>query len=141
MNLAFYIGQFQLFQLGEYNLQPQLITPLSKGFGHCRTLFGHIIDESKRIGGTSRNCLFQHVRCEGNRLAHCLAKKAVLSADTDVWIESLHKDVFALNLCCFFLVLVFFLIIFRLSLSKKKKKISPFSKLVKRDEENGVVYA
>ena len=29
-----------------------------KGFGCCRTLFGHIIDESKRIGGTLRSCLF-----------------------------------------------------------------------------------
>ena len=93
MNLAFYIGQFQRFQLGEYNLQPQLITPFNKGFGYCRTLFGHIIDESKRIEGTLRSCLFQHVQCEGNRLAHCLAKKAVLSADTDVWIESLPEDV------------------------------------------------
>ena len=64
-----------------------------KGFGRCRTLFGHIIDESKRIGGTLRSYLFQHVRREGNRLAHCLAKKAVLSADTDVWIESLPEDV------------------------------------------------
>ena len=52
----------------------QVIAPL-KGFGRCRTLFGHIIDESKRIGGTLRSCLFQHVRREGNRLAHCLAKK------------------------------------------------------------------
>ncbi|XP_030958481.1 uncharacterized protein LOC115980358 [Quercus lobata] len=64
-----------------------------KGFDHCRTLFGHIIDESKQIGGTLRSCLFQHVRCEGNRLAHCLAKKAVLSTDTDVWVESLPEDV------------------------------------------------
>ena len=40
-----------------------------------------------------RSCLFQHVRREGNRLAHCLAKKAVLSADTDVWVESLPEDV------------------------------------------------
>ena len=59
----------------------------------AHTLFGHIIDESKRIGGTLRSCLFQHVRCEGNRLAHCLAKKAVLSADTNVWVESLLEDV------------------------------------------------
>ena len=55
-----------------------------KGFGCCRTLFDHIIDESKLIGGTLRSCLFQHVRHEGNMLAHCLAKKTVLSADTDV---------------------------------------------------------
>ena len=64
-----------------------------KGFGRYRTLFGHIIDESKQIGGTLRSCLFQHVRREGNRLAHCLAKKAVLSADTDVWVESLLENV------------------------------------------------
>ena len=64
-----------------------------KGFGCCRTFFGHIIDESKRIRGTLRSYLFQHVRREGNRLAHCLAKKVVLSANTDVWVESLPKDV------------------------------------------------
>ena len=64
-----------------------------KGFGRCCTLFSHIIDESKQIGETLRSCLFQHVRREGNRLAHCLAKKAVLSADTDVWVESLLEDV------------------------------------------------
>ena len=64
-----------------------------KGFGRCRTLFGHIIDESKQIGGTLRSCLFQHVLREGNRLAHCLAKKAVLPADTNVWVESLPEDV------------------------------------------------
>ena len=49
--------------------------------------------ESKRIGGTLRSCLFQHVRHKGNMLAHCLAKKAVLSADTDVWVKSLPEDV------------------------------------------------
>ncbi|XP_075669689.1 uncharacterized protein LOC142639381 [Castanea sativa] len=64
-----------------------------KGFGRYGTLFSHIIDESKRIGGTLRNCLFQHVRREGNRLAYCLAKKAVLSANTNVWVESLFEDV------------------------------------------------
>ena len=26
-------------------------------------------------------------------LAHCLAKKTVLSADTDVWVKSLPEDV------------------------------------------------
>ena len=70
----------------------QVIVAL-KGFGCCHTLFGHIIDESKWIGGTLRSCLFQHVRREGNRLAHCLTKNAVLPADTDVWVESLPEDV------------------------------------------------
>ena len=26
--------------------------------GHCNTLFGHIIDETKRIGGMLRQCQF-----------------------------------------------------------------------------------
>ena len=80
---------FQMIIEGDFS---RVISAL-KGFGHCRTLFGHIIDESKRIGGTLRSCLFQHVRREGNRLAHCLAKNAVLSTDTDVWVESLPEDV------------------------------------------------
>ena len=56
-------------------------------------LFGHIIDETKRLGRMLRNCLFQHVRRDGNILAHCLAKKAILSADLEVWVEDLPEDV------------------------------------------------
>ena len=56
-------------------------------------LFGHIIDETKRLGWMLRGCRFQHVRREGNILAHSLAKKAVLSADTKVWVEALTKEV------------------------------------------------
>ena len=56
-------------------------------------LFGHIIDETKRLGWMLRGCRFQHVRREGNRLAHSLAKKAVLSTDTKVWVEALTKEV------------------------------------------------
>ena len=29
---------------------------------------------------------------EGNRLTHALAKRVVLSSDTDVWVESLSND-------------------------------------------------
>ena len=51
------------------------------------------MDEIKRLGSVLRRCEFQHVRREGNRLAHSLAKKAVLSADTEVWVEALLKEV------------------------------------------------
>ena len=40
-----------------------------------------------------RGCRFQHVRRERNRLAHSLAKKAILFADTKVWVEALPKEV------------------------------------------------
>ena len=56
-------------------------------------LFGHIIDETKRLGQVLRSCMFQHVRRDVNRLAHNLAKKAVLSTDLEIWVEDLPKDV------------------------------------------------
>ena len=70
----------------------QVINAL-KGSGRCGTLYGQVIDETKRLGGMLRSCMFQHVRREGNRLAHSLAKNTVLFANTNVWIESLPEDV------------------------------------------------
>ena len=58
----------------------------------CSTLFGHVIDECKSLGASLRSCKFNHVRREGNRLAHALARRAVISADMDVWVESLPSD-------------------------------------------------
>ena len=61
-------------------------------------------------------------------LAHCLAKKTVLSAYTDVWVESLPEnveDVFHSDLprtCGVFLVLVFLTNILLTFVSKKKKE-------------------
>ena len=39
-----------------------------------------------------RLCSFHHVKREGNKLAHSLARRAVLSADVDVWVEELPED-------------------------------------------------
>lgn len=61
--------------------------------GPCYMLFGHIIDETKRLGQMLRGCMFQHVKWERDRLAYSLAKKAVLSADTRVWVETLPEEV------------------------------------------------
>ena len=58
-------------------------------------------NECRRVSASLRFCKFQHVRREGNRLAHALARKAILSANTDVWVESLPSDlddVFQLDL-------------------------------------------
>ena len=58
-------------------------------------------DECRRVSASLRFCKFQHVRREGNRLAHALARRAILSANTDVWVESLPSDlddVFQLDL-------------------------------------------
>ena len=50
----------------------------------CNTLFGHVTDVCRRVSASLRLCKFQHVRWEGNRLAHTLARRAVSSVDTDV---------------------------------------------------------
>ena len=48
------------------------------------TLFGHIIEKTKRLGSFLRRCQFQQVRRNGNQLAHSLARRVALVADTDV---------------------------------------------------------
>ena len=60
--------------------------------GPNRTLFGHIIEEICNFRSSLASCSFVHVRREGNKLAHALARRAVLSADTDVWVEELPND-------------------------------------------------
>ena len=69
--------------------------------GGSTTLFGHITDECKRLDATLQFCEFKHVCGEGNRLSHSLVKRAVLFANTNVWVESLPSDldvVFQLDL-------------------------------------------
>ena len=51
-----------------------------------------MIDNAWRLGYALHSCQFFHVRREGNKLAHELARRAVLSADTDVWVEDLSDD-------------------------------------------------
>ena len=48
-----------------------------------QTLYGHIIDEIKLLSSLF-TCSFLHVNRKGNMLAHALARRAVLSADTEV---------------------------------------------------------
>ena len=56
-----------------------------------QTLYGHIIEEIKLLSSLF-TCRFLHVNRKGNMLAHALARRAVLSADTKVWIEELPQD-------------------------------------------------
>ena len=51
-----------------------------------------MIEDSRRLGATLQNCSFHHVFREGNLLAYSLARKAVLTADTNVWVEELPSD-------------------------------------------------
>ena len=53
---------------------------------------GHIICDIQRLCVGMQSCTFNHTRRGGNRLAHSLAKRAVLAADTDVWLKELPQD-------------------------------------------------
>ena len=58
----------------------------------CNTLYGHIVNETNRLGAVLRHCSYQHVGQDGNKLAHCLARRAVSTIDIDVWVEDLPRD-------------------------------------------------
>ena len=60
--------------------------------GACRTLFGHIIEEIRCFSSSLVSCSFIHVRREGNKLAHAFVRRAILSADIDVWVKELPND-------------------------------------------------
>uniref|UniRef100_A0A7N2LNL5 RNase H type-1 domain-containing protein n=1 Tax=Quercus lobata TaxID=97700 RepID=A0A7N2LNL5_QUELO len=62
------------------------------GHGRCLTMFGHVVEETRRLGSCLEFCSFHHVKREGNKLAHSLARRAVLFVDMDVWVEELPED-------------------------------------------------
>ncbi|XP_050290614.1 uncharacterized protein LOC126728906 [Quercus robur] len=57
-----------------------------------KTPYGHIIDETRLLSSSLSCYNFVHVQREGNKLAHALARRAVVSIDTDVWMEDLSRD-------------------------------------------------
>ena len=66
-----------------------------------QTFFGHVIKEIHGSCSNFTRIIFQHVRREGNKLAHAPARRAVLFVDTDVWVEELPadlEDVFQMDL-------------------------------------------
>ena len=59
---------------------------------HNRTQWGHVIEDIKKASMGLQLCSFCHINRGGNSLAHSLARRAVLTADTDVWLEELQLD-------------------------------------------------
>ena len=56
-----------------------------------RTLFGNVIADIHCLVANF-NYSFCHFKREGNKLAHALARRAVVFADFDVWLEDLPRD-------------------------------------------------
>ena len=94
-------------------------------------MYGNVIEETRRQRLHLQQCQFQHVRREGNKLAHVLARRAVLFADCDLWVEKLPSD-----LNDVFQVDLFNKII--LSFSQKKKKKRQLKKKVKERKKESL---
>ena len=59
---------------------------------HNRTQWSHVIQDIKKASTCLQLCSFCHVSRGSNSLAHSLARRAVLTADTEVWLEKLPPD-------------------------------------------------
>lgn len=71
-----------------------------KASDRCKISYENVIEETRRQRLHLQQCQFQYVRREGNKLAHVLARGAVLFADRDVWAEKLPShldDVFQID--------------------------------------------
>ena len=55
-----------------------------KALNQYNTLYENVIEDTRSQGLTLQHCQFQHVRREGNKLAHALVRKIILTVDTDV---------------------------------------------------------
>ena len=63
-----------------------------KALGRYNILYENVIEYTHSQGCTVQHCQFQYVRQEGNKLAHTLARRTVLTANTDVQVEELPSD-------------------------------------------------
>ena len=54
---------------------------------------GEIIKDTMSIVGSLRTFSFSHTRCQGNRAAHALAKRAIVSFLLLVWMEHIPTDI------------------------------------------------
>ena len=61
--------------------------------GGCNTLYGHVVNEIKRLWTVLRHCSYQHVDWDGNKLAHCLGKRAISTTNINDWVGNLDRCV------------------------------------------------
>ena len=55
----------------------------------CNTMYGNVVEETRRQVCKFHFCGFSHVHRGGNKLAQSLARRAVSSVGLDVWVEEL----------------------------------------------------
>ena len=62
----------------------------------CLTLFGHLIEDTKKLAQCMNFICFKHVKRDGNSVAHALAKKAKTSTSPEIWLETVPPDIFSI---------------------------------------------
>ena len=86
-----FVQELSLFQVEFEGDSLQIIQAINNP-GANLTLFGHVIEEIRGLCSNLHRSVFKHVQRGGNKLAHALARRAVITADFDVWIEELPND-------------------------------------------------
>ncbi|XP_030941499.1 uncharacterized protein LOC115966398 [Quercus lobata] len=63
--------------------------------GHCpdRSSIGHIIKDCKSLRGLFQTCFFSHVKRQGNKVAHALARRVRKFFPLSIWMESVPSDI------------------------------------------------
>ena len=51
-----------------------------------------MIEDTRWLGESLQYCQFLHVSHDGNRLAYALVRRAVSTANIDLWVEKLPSD-------------------------------------------------
>ena len=51
-----------------------------------------MIEDTRWLGESLQYCWFLHVSRDGNRLAYALVRRAVSTANIDLWVEKLPSD-------------------------------------------------
>ena len=69
----------------------QVVTTLNAS-DCCKTMYGNVVEETRRQARRLQQCQFHHVRWEGNKLVHALTRREVSSTNCDIWIEKLPSD-------------------------------------------------
>ena len=83
--------KFSVFKV-EVEVDCLKVVQALKARERCNTLYGTVIEDARNQGASLQACHFQHVRREGNKLAHALTRRAVSSADFDLWVKELPND-------------------------------------------------
>ena len=90
-----------------------------KNNGPSLALHGRLVQDVKALFPLFSSICFSHVGRAGNKAAHSLARRAILSQNLNVWMEDVPLDILEFRLISAFLD---FLIQVQFSFSKKRKK-------------------